>query len=184
MAANNFNARSRLEQIWTNSIPARCYSVIGAIPWLFIGTRLNASQKLSGTIDKASKSIEVKETERTKTNVPVTIRNCFQIHRLTYLQQGDEQSLEGTWVPVPSQQGDCGFGTTILTRRTLKKNSAYLNNPVTKTKPVVKPPTEAQKIKNIAESRRFKAHMHMAVLQDNFCDSQIKSGKYNLNLIH
>ena len=105
------------------------------------GKRYYTICKLSGTIDKASKSIEVKETERTKTNVPVTIRNCFQIHRLTYLQQGDEQSLEGSWVPVPSQQGDCGFGTTILTRRTLKKNPDYLNNPVTKTKPVVKPKT-------------------------------------------
>lgn len=97
--------------------------------------------KLSGTINKASKSIEVNETERTKTNVPVTIRNCFQIHRLTYFQKGDEQSLEGTWVPVANQQGDCGFGTTILTRRTLQKNPAYFNNPVTKNKPVIKPKT-------------------------------------------
>ena len=97
--------------------------------------------KLSGTINKASKSIEVKETERTKTNVPVTIRNCFQIHRLTYFQKADEQLLEGTWVPVANQQGDCGYGTTILNRRILQKNPAYFNNPVTKNKPVVKPKT-------------------------------------------
>lgn len=113
--------------------------------------------KLSGTINKASKSIEVKETERTKTNVPVTIRNCFQIHRLTYFQKGDEQSLEGTWVPVPSQQGDCGFGTTMLTRRILQKNPAYFNNPVTKTKPVVKtnatPPVIVKKQPNTSTEK-------------------------------
>jgi hypothetical protein len=105
------------------------------------GKRYYTICKLSGTINKASKSVEVKETERTKTNVPVTIRNCFQIHRLTYFQKADEQSLEGSWVPVPNQQGDCGFGTTILTRRILQKNPAYLNNPVTKSTPVVKPKT-------------------------------------------
>lgn len=105
------------------------------------GKRYYTICKLNGTIDKVNKSVEVKETERTKTNVPVTIRNCFQIHRLTYFQKSDEQSLEGSWVPVPSQQGDCGFGTTILTRRILQKNPAYINNPVTKTKPVIKPKT-------------------------------------------
>jgi len=105
------------------------------------GKRYYTICKLSGTIDKASKSIEVKETERTKTNVPVTIRNCFQIHRLTYFKKDDEQSIEGGWVPVPSQQGDCGFGTTILTRRILQKNPAYINNPVTKSKTVTKPKT-------------------------------------------
>jgi hypothetical protein len=107
------------------------------------GKRYYTICKLSGTIDKASKSVEVKEIERTKTNVPVTIRNCFQIHRLTYFKKGDEQSLEGSWVPLPNQQGDCGFGTTILSRRILQKNPAYSNNPVTKSTPVVKPKTTA-----------------------------------------
>lgn len=103
------------------------------------GKRYYTICKLTGTVNPASKSVEVKEIERTKTNVPVTIRNCFQIHRLTYFKKDDEQSLEGTWVPLPNQQGDCGFGTTILSRRILQKSPAYLNNPVTKTKPVVKP---------------------------------------------
>jgi hypothetical protein len=103
------------------------------------GKRYYTICKLNGTINKASKSIEVKETERTKTNVPVTIRNCFQIHRLTYFQKGDDLSLEGSWVPVPNQEGDCGFGTTVLSRRLLKNNPAYINNAVAKSSPVVKP---------------------------------------------
>ncbi len=100
--------------------------------------------KLTGTLNKAGKYIEVRETERTKTNVPLTIRNCFQIHRLKYTQLDEDQTLEGTWVPVPNQQGDCGFGTTVLSRRMLQKNPSYYNNTITKktpkktTAPVVK----------------------------------------------
>ena len=105
------------------------------------GKRYYTICKLNGTINKASKSIEVKETARTKTNVPVTIRNCFQIHRLTYFQKGDDLSLEGSWVPVPDQEGDCGFGTTVLSRRLLKNNPAYLKNAVTKSNSVIKPKT-------------------------------------------
>jgi hypothetical protein len=116
------------------------------------GKRYYTICKLSGTINKASKSIEVKEIERTKTNVPVTIRNCFQIHRLTYFQKGDELSLEGSWVPVPTQEGDCGYGTTALYRRVLQKNAAYLSKPVTKPNPVVKtkptPTTTPPLVKN------------------------------------
>ena len=103
------------------------------------GKRYYTICKLTGTINRASKSIEVNETARTKTNVPVTIRNCFQIHRLTYFQKGDDLSLEGSWVPVPNQEGDCGFGTTVLSRRLLKNNAAYLNNPATKSTQAVKP---------------------------------------------
>ncbi len=116
------------------------------------GKRYYTICKLNGTINKASKSIEVKEIERTKTNVPVTIRNCFQIHRLTYFQKGDDLSLEGSWVPVPNQEGDCGFGTTVLSRRLLQKNAAYLKNPITKSTPAVKPkPVQAAPpvVKNI-----------------------------------
>ena len=99
------------------------------------GKRYYTICKLTGTLNKDSKYVEIKETERTKTNVPVNIRNCFQIHRLSYYQQGDEQILEGTWVPAPNQEGDCGFGTTVLSRRVLKKNPTYYNNTITKDKP-------------------------------------------------
>jgi hypothetical protein len=65
------------------------------------------------------KWVEIKEIERTKTNIPVHIRNCFQVHKLTYFKQGDVETIEGKWVPAPNQKGNCGFGNTILTRRTL-----------------------------------------------------------------
>lgn len=113
------------------------------------GKRYYTICKLSGVLNKKSKYIEVTETERTKTNVPVTIRNCFQVHRLTYFENDDEQKLEGTWVPVPNQQGDCGFGSTVLTRRLLKKNPEYYNNTITKATPKKTPKTPAVKDKPV-----------------------------------
>jgi hypothetical protein len=107
--------------------------------------------KLKGTINKASHSVEVREYERTKTNVPQNIHNCFQVHKLTYFKQGEDQTLEGSWIPAPDQEGDCGYGTTLLSRRVLKnintlanitkpKKSSLSRTPVAQTK---KPNTQA-----------------------------------------
>lgn len=105
------------------------------------GKRYYTICRLAGKIDRVSKLIEVTEVERTKTNVPNNIRNCFQIHRLTYFQQGGEQTLEGSWIPAPNQEGDCGYGTTSLSRRVLQKNAALFNTTKAKVnKPVVKSP--------------------------------------------
>lgn len=105
------------------------------------GKRYYTICKLIGTLNKNKKTIEVRETERTKTNVPVTIRNCFQIHRLSYTQEKDDQLLEGSWIPVANQEGDCGYGTTLLSRRVLQKNPAYFSNKATtKTSPKKKAP--------------------------------------------
>jgi len=109
------------------------------------GKRYYTICKLSGTLNKEGKYVELKEIERTKTNVPVNIRNCFQIHRLSYSQEGDVQKLEGTWVPVPNQNGDCGFGTTSLSKRVLQKNPSYLNDNVTKAPPKKTTPTVTKK---------------------------------------
>jgi hypothetical protein len=96
------------------------------------GKRYYTICRLAGKLNKRSKYIEVTETERTKTNVPDRIRNCFQIHKLTYYKQGDEQILEGTWIPAPKQEGDCGYGTTTLSRRVLKTNNPLFNDATTK----------------------------------------------------
>ena len=70
-------------------------------------------------IQKFHKYLEIKEVERTKTNNPAHILNCLQIHKLTYFKQGDVETIEGKWVPTQNQSKGCGFGNTILTRRTL-----------------------------------------------------------------
>jgi hypothetical protein len=99
------------------------------------GKRYYTICSLSGFINKPEKYIEIREIVRTKTNVPNTIRNCFQVHKLTYYKQEDSEVLEGSWIPAPDQVGDCGFGTTSLQRRVLKKNYS-LYNPVARKAPV------------------------------------------------
>ena len=109
------------------------------------GKRFYTICKVEGTIENKKKYIEIKETERIKTNIPLNITNCFQVHKLTYFKKGDEETMEGNWVPSPNQKGNCGFGVTNLTRRTLIKNypGAYakvqnnldtkpINNPIAK----------------------------------------------------
>jgi hypothetical protein len=109
------------------------------------GKRYFTICRLEGKLNKSSKYVEVKEVERTKTNVPNNIRNCFQIHKLTFYKKGDEQTLEGSWIPAPDQEGDCGYGSTMLSRRLLKRNTPlYNNNNATakRLKPAFKPDTK------------------------------------------
>ncbi len=115
------------------------------------GKRYYTICKLSGKINKGSRYVEVTETERTKTNVPSHIRNCFQIHKLTYFKEGDQQTLEGSWVPAPNQEGDCGFGTTVLSRRVLKKNTQLFNNTTSRNSNPVK--KQDNKINNIFKDK-------------------------------
>jgi hypothetical protein len=42
--------------------------------------------RLSGSYDKASKSIMVKEVEKVKSNTPPDFKDCLQIHYLTYMK--------------------------------------------------------------------------------------------------
>ena len=93
------------------------------------GKRFYTICKVEGKIDFKKKYIEIRETQRTKTNIPSNIRNCYQVHKLTYFKQGDLETLEGNWVPAPNQEGSCGFGNTKLTRRSLANNypNAYAN---------------------------------------------------------
>lgn len=84
--------------------------------------------KLEGRLDPRQKTLEITETGRTKTNVPSNIRNCFQLHRLTYSKKGDEEVLTGDWVPAPNQESDCGYGKTSLVRRSLDNSSVASNS--------------------------------------------------------
>ncbi len=78
--------------------------------------------KLSGKVDRETKEIIVTEIERTKFNTPPDFQNCFQTHKLHYVQDSaDVETLKGTWVPAPNQTGNCGYGTTLLSRRIVKQ---------------------------------------------------------------
>ena len=78
--------------------------------------------KLTGTVDYTTKDIVVTEIERVKYNTPPDFQNCFQVHKLHYAQDsGDVETLRGSWMGAPNQTGNCGSGTTVLSRRIVKK---------------------------------------------------------------
>jgi hypothetical protein len=78
--------------------------------------------KLTGSVNRSTKEIEVTETERIKYNTPPDFQNCFQTHKLHYVQDSsDIETLRGTWVPAPNQNGNCGYGTTLLSRRIINR---------------------------------------------------------------
>ncbi len=74
--------------------------------------------RLKGTLNKDEKEITVTEVERVKYNTPPDFQNCFQTHKLHYSKDsGDVESLRGTWMPAPNQTGNCGYGSTVLSRK-------------------------------------------------------------------
>ncbi len=80
--------------------------------------------RVEGTADKKRKSLEITETARTKTNIPVNISNSFQVHKLSWRKEGDNEILEGTWMPAPGQDNrNTGFGVTSLQKRQLTEIS-------------------------------------------------------------
>lgn len=81
--------------------------------------------KLSGKVNTAQSTIEVKEIERTKTNVPSNISNCFQVHTLTYTASGSGELLTGEWHPV---KGNCGYGKTTLVKRIFNSVAPIFNS--------------------------------------------------------
>ena len=81
--------------------------------------------RLEGIADKKRKYVEITEIARTKTNIPVNISNSFQVHKLTWRREGENEILEGTWLPAAGQdQKNTGYGKTVLTKRQLSEISA------------------------------------------------------------
>jgi hypothetical protein len=92
--------------------------------------------KLTGTFNKTTGEVIVTETERVKFNTPPGFRNCFQTHKLHYVKDSaDVEMLRGTWAGAPNQEGDCGYGTTVLSRR-IVKSLALATTPSDKKKDV------------------------------------------------
>lgn len=156
--------------------------------------------KVDGTVDLKKKYIEVKETERTKTNIPNNVSNCLQIHKLTYFKQGNIETLEGNWTPSPTQKGNCGFGTTFLTRRSLissypnlitkhnnnsspiqnKSDKVASDNPIAKsTKPAIQEKTKTVKDK-IEESSRKIPDEDKIVIQNIEPEKKIENTPVNI----
>lgn len=86
--------------------------------------------KVQGKLSPASGTMEIKEIERTKTNVPSTVLNCFQVHKLSYSASAGEEQLSGEWRPV---KGECGYGKTVLIKRVTTGITSIFN----KTNPFV-----------------------------------------------
>ena len=81
--------------------------------------------RLEGTADKKKKFVEITEISRTKTNIPVNISNSFQVHKLTWRKEGENEILEGTWFPAAGQDTkNTGYGVTVLSKRQLSEISA------------------------------------------------------------
>ena len=102
--------------------------------------------RLTGTADIKKKCIEVKETERTKTNVPNNISNSFQVHKLTWRKEGNNEILEGTWIPAPGQDTKgMGYGSTFLAKRRLTEILPLVKRDVRKY-PVALPDNKASEV--------------------------------------
>ena len=81
--------------------------------------------RIEGKADKKTKLVEIIETARTKTNIPINISNSFQLHKLTWRKDGENEILEGSWKPAPGQDvKNTGYGITILSKRQLTEISA------------------------------------------------------------
>ena len=145
------------------------------------GIRYYTICKIEGTYNSKSKSLEVREVARQKTNIPSSIRNCFQTHRLTYFKKDDAETLEGDWLPAPKQDGTCGFGSTTLSRR--KLITAYPGIAKNNRKPaetnVPKPKTTPNNIAKVDPTKKnaeIAANPEKPVIKSTTNDANITSG--------
>jgi len=84
------------------------------------GKRCYVICKLKGVYDKGSRSIEVTEVAKVKSNTPPDFRDCLQTHELTFFKQGDREVLKGRWKSA-TVKDNCGTGSTELERKALVK---------------------------------------------------------------
>ncbi len=164
------------------------------------GKRFYTICKVEGTIDNKKKYIEIKEIERIKTNIPLNIANVFQVHKLTYFKKGDEETMEGNWVPSPNQKGNGGYGITNLTRRTLIKNypGAYAkvqnnvdtkpnNNPTTKGGNIASKTKAEKPVKTVTSTTKTASAIDIAkttspIKKEEIIESPLKGNEKNLEI--
>ncbi|MEO8822264.1 MAG: hypothetical protein ABI366_01740 [Ginsengibacter sp.] len=106
--------------------------------------------RITGTLNRHTNTLEIKEIERIKSNTPPGITNCFQIHKLHYEKDSDNMEvLRGTWIPAPNQTCT-DTGTTVLSRRVVNPMPIGYMPRTTKpaTKPLAKAPVKKPVHKN------------------------------------
>ena len=88
--------------------------------FIISGKRHYVICRLEGSYDKGSRSLSVTEVSKVKSNTPADFKDLFQTHRLTYLKQGDMETLEGKWTSAtpgdPSQSGETRLERRMLAR--------------------------------------------------------------------
>ena len=107
---------------------------------------------VSGTFNKNSKSLNVTETGKVKGSTPPGWSDCLQTHILTYQKVDGVEEMKGIWKTAPGQAGNCGTGTTTLTRRTLSKNLASFNKP--KTSVPFSSPEKTKKLPDLSDRNK------------------------------
>jgi hypothetical protein len=110
-----------------------------------LGKRCYVICRLEGSYDKGSKSLDVTEVERVKSNTPPDFKDCLQTHFLTYFKSGGVETLKGKWKSA-STKDNCGEGSSEFERKTLAN---IITKPKEKENPIVaKTPIEKnQKVK-------------------------------------
>ena len=107
---------------------------------------------LTGTYYKSTKSMRVTETAKVKGFTPPGWSDCLQTHILTYEKTVDKEEMKGSWRTAAGQLGDCGTGSTTLSRRTLSKDLSSFNKPKKNT-PFSGPKSSA-KIPDLADKNK------------------------------
>ncbi len=178
--SNGFNTGDKCDYVIELEVKGN--KVTGASYTYFTenGIRFYTICKLEGFVDLKKKYLEIKEIERTKTNIPSNIRNCFQVHKLTYFKKGDTETIEGNWVPAPNQEGTCGYGSTVLTRRSLLNNypGAYAKaNKINEIKNQSPVKTNNNNSKDISKSKIINTEKNksVAILPSQKSNSDLKS---------
>jgi len=140
------------------------------------GKRYFTICNVTGTADQKKNYIEIQEINRTKTNIPSNVNNCFQVHKLVYSKHGHAEILEGNWVPAKNQSGNCGFGITSLTRRTLSGSAYLLRHKKEKINPVK---NEDHLVANQKSKPAPKQNVHHIKSKDGSHSTNLSSGTSN-----
>lgn len=127
--------------------------------FMISGKRHYVICKLQGTYDKPSRSISVTEVSKVKSNTPSDFKDMFQTHRLTYLKQGDIETLEGSWTSAtpgdPAQSGETRLERRLLARAVPISPSSQSTLAASKANPPKNVPADTKSTENTSQQPRI-----------------------------